>query len=135
MPVRMNLTSVKIRRQRATSALHDDPAFKAPRTAVQWDAEIVLRCQVEIDSWNSYAATHSGSAERSSGHLTFSKAYLDAKGIVLRVGDRITAVLDKGAAYTTTDFRVVQVRPTGRLPNPTLVIVAFTHDGESKGGP
>jgi len=128
----MNLTSIKVRQLKAAADVHVDTVFKSPQTAAKWDAEIELRCQLEIDAYNSYSARHSGSAERSSGHAVFRKSYLAKKGITLQVGDRITAVKDKGAAFTTTEFRILQVRPTGRLPNPTLILASFRHDAQTR---
>lgn len=135
LPARMNLTSIRIRQERATSALHDDPVYRAPRTEARWGAEIELRCQLELDAYNSFAATRSGSAERSSGHATFRKAHLDAKGVTLGVGDRITGILDRAGVFAATEFRVLQVRPTGRLRNPLLIIAEFRHDQQRRETP
>ena len=135
LPARLNLTSIKVRQLKATADLHDDPVFGSPRTDKKWGAETELRCQLELHAYNSYAAKRSGNAQRSDGHATFRKAYLSKKGVTLKVGDRVTAIKDRGAVFTTTEFRITQVRPTGRLPNPLLVIAEFEHDREAKETP
>lgn len=134
-PWRMNLSTVKIRQLKATTDLHDDPVFKSPRTTQKWAAEVQLRCQVEMNAYNAYSPNRTGDSKRSNGHLTFKKKYLDDKGVTLKNGDRITGILDKGATFTTTDFRIVQVRATGRLPNPTLIIAEFRDAREEKAAP
>lgn len=134
-PLRMNLTSVKVSQLKAASAVQADPDYRRPRTETKFMAETELRCQVAYNAYNAYSPRQAGDASRSSGHLTFRKSYLDDKGVTLKIGDKVTAVLDRGVTFRTVDFRLVQVRPAGHLPNPGLVIADFVDAREERSVP
>lgn len=134
-PLRMNLTTVKVSQLKAVSAVQADADYRRPRTEAKFQTAVELRCQIAYNAFNSYSARQAGDASVSSGHLTFRKSYLDDRGVTLKIGDKVTAVLDRGVTFRTVDFRLVQVRPAGHLPNPGLVIADFVDAREERSTP
>ena len=135
LPSRMNLTSVKIRQIRTAAQLVADADFEQARSGDEYGAEMTLRCQVYYNSFGRLSPTRTGDAEAASGRLVFSRRYLVTKGVTLKKGDKITAVTDRGTTFTTVAFRLIDVQPSGHLPNPGLMVAFFEHDQENRQSP
>lgn len=134
-PIRMNLTSVRIRQRSALGAVHADPDFEAPRSGTLQGAEVTLRCQVEYNVFQRRRPTRTGDEEPVNGRLVFSRRYLDRQAVTLQKGDRVTGVRDRGLVFRAVNFRIIEVAPSGHLPNPGLVVAFFQHDREDRATP
>lgn len=128
----MNLSKVKIRQIQSVANALLDADFGRPRTSSEFQStELTLACQVVISSHERLHPKQAGDPDRVAGHLVFRKRYLDGKA-TLRKGDKIVGILDKGTTYRTVDYRVTEVRPSGHLPNPTVIMVFFEHAKEER---
>jgi hypothetical protein len=110
---------VEVRQIDTENTVYDEQT-RAPVGQVLWQDPVVLHAQVYDGDTDRARAQMGGIREESEGHLTFLAEELDAAGVTLARGDRISKI-----AGRETDLYIERLRYAGHYtgPNSTLLLV------------
>jgi hypothetical protein len=99
-----------------------DPEFREPtgNGGATFGTPVGLHAQITWGTKDEYRRSPGGDEYQADGHLTFLHSELEARGLELHKGDRVSAPADK-----TYRYRVVSAEPAGHYHGRPLLVKAM----------